>query len=91
MLNYRTVLLAQNMFRSTPEPVTGFINNCIDDIVPTVTVRIYPNQKPRFTGNIRTEPKDRTATFKERDSNPEFKRNPTMPANHQTGKASIQD
>ena len=25
--------------------VTGFINKCIDDIVPTVTVRTYPNQK----------------------------------------------
>ena len=26
--------------------VTGFINKCIDDVVPTVTVRTYPNQKP---------------------------------------------
>ena len=32
--------------------VTGFINKCIDDIVPTVTVRTFPNQQPRFTGNI---------------------------------------
>ena len=33
--------------------VTGFINKCIDDVVPTVTVCTYPNQKPWFTGNIR--------------------------------------
>ena len=27
-------------------PVTGFINKCIEDVVPIVTVRTYPNQKP---------------------------------------------
>jgi hypothetical protein len=26
--------------------VTGFINKCIKDVVPTATVRTYPNQKP---------------------------------------------
>ena len=35
--------------------VTGFINKCIDDVFPTVTVRTYLNQKPWITGNIRTE------------------------------------
>jgi alpha-acetolactate decarboxylase len=39
--------------------VTGFINKCIDDIVPTVTVRTYPNQKPRITGYIHIELKAR--------------------------------
>jgi hypothetical protein len=34
--------------------VTGFINKCIKDVVPTVTVRTYPNQKRWITGNIRT-------------------------------------
>jgi hypothetical protein len=51
--------------------VTGFSNKCIEDVVPTVTVRTYPNQKPWITGNIRTELKDRAAAFKVRDSNPE--------------------
>ena len=46
--------------------VTGFINNCIDDVVPTVTVRTYPKQKPCITGNSRTELKARAAAFKER-------------------------
>jgi hypothetical protein len=49
--------------------VTGFINKCIEEVVPTVTVRIYPNQKPWITGNIRTELKGRAAAFKERVSN----------------------
>ena len=51
--------------------VTGFINKCLEDVVPTVTVRTYPNQKPWITGNIRTELKGRAAAFKERDTNPE--------------------
>jgi hypothetical protein len=49
--------------------VTGFINKCIDDDVPTVTVRTYPNQKPWITGS--TELKARAATFKEWDFNQE--------------------
>jgi hypothetical protein len=51
--------------------VTGFINKCIDDIVPTVTVCTYPNLKPWITGNICTELKSRAATYQEWDSNPE--------------------
>ena len=51
--------------------VTGFINKCIEDVVPTVTVRTYPNQKPWITGNIHTEIKGRAATFKVWDSNTE--------------------
>jgi hypothetical protein len=51
--------------------VIGFINKCIDDVVPTVTLHTYPNQKPLITGNILTELKTRAAAFKERDSNPE--------------------
>ena len=38
--------------------VTGFINKCIEGVVPTVTT--YPNQKPWIT-----------AAFKVQDSNPE--------------------
>jgi hypothetical protein len=67
-----------NMFRDSSNgieeyttSVTGFINKCIEDVIPTVTVRTYPNQKPWITGNIRTELKGRAAAFKERDSNPE--------------------
>ena len=65
-----------NMFRDSSNgieeyttSVIGFINN--DDIVPTVTIRTYPNQKPWITGNIRTKLKGRSAAFKVRESNPE--------------------
>jgi hypothetical protein len=70
--------------RSIP-PVTGFINKCIEDVVPTVTVCTYPNKKPWITGNIRTELKARAATFSR--SGLLIWRNPAMPStNHQTGK-----
>ena len=49
--------------------VIGFINKCSYDIVATVTVRAYPNQKPWIPGHICTELKGRAAAVKERDSN----------------------
>ena len=51
--------------------VIGFINKCIDDDIPPVTVHTYPNQKPWITSNIRIELKPQTAAFKKRDINPE--------------------
>ena len=88
MLNYRTVLLTTdwNMFWDSSDgieeyttSVTGFINKCIDYVVPAVTVRTYPNQKPWITGNIHTELKARASAFKERDSNLEACRESRYP------------
>ena len=101
MLNYRTVLLSDwNIFRDSSDgieeyttSVTGFINKCIDDVVPTVTVCTFPNQKPWITGNICTELKGRSPAFKERDSNPEAYREScyVLLTKHPTGNTSIQD
>ena len=63
--------------------ITGFINKCVEDIVPTVTVRTYTNQKPWITGNIRTELKGRAATFKE------FIRNPTIASDEPSNRQSV--
>ena len=59
-----------NMFRDSSNgieeyttSVTGFINKCIDNVIPTVTVCPFPN--------IRTELKARDAAFIEWDSNPD--------------------
>jgi hypothetical protein len=56
-----------NMFQNSSDAieeyttsVTGFINKCIEDVIPTVTV-LY--QKPWITGNIRTELKGRAAIY----------------------------
>jgi hypothetical protein len=86
-----------NMFRDSSHDieeyttsVTGFINKCIEDIIPTVTVRTYPNQKPWITGNIRTELKGKAAAFKERDSKPEVEqRNPALPSDEQSNRQSV--
>ena len=51
--------------------VIGFMKKCIDEVVTTVPVLTYPNQKPRITSNSRTGLKGAAAGFKERDSNPE--------------------
>jgi hypothetical protein len=73
MLSYRTVLLAQTgicsgthpiALRSIPPQSPGFINKCIDNIVPTVIVCTFPNQKPWITGNSRIA---RVSAFKVRD------------------------
>ena len=55
--------------------VIGFIKKCNDDVIPTVTVRTYLNQKPWITGNIRIELKVRAATFKERETYPDAYKN----------------
>ena len=47
--------------------VIGFINKCIDDVVSTVTVCTYPNQKLWITGNILTELKAKAGAFKKQD------------------------
>ena len=62
---------SSNVIEEYTTSVISFINKCIDDIVHTVTVRTYPNQKPWITGNIRIELKARAAAFKKRDTNPD--------------------
>ncbi|KAI4890203.1 hypothetical protein NFI96_001997 [Prochilodus magdalenae] len=44
------------------DSVTGFIRKCIEDVVPTKTVRVYPNQKPWL--NCESALNARTAAFK---------------------------
>ena len=66
--------------------VIGFINKCIDDVVSTVTIHTYPNQKPWITGSIRIELKARAAAFKERDTNLNAFRNPAIPSDEPSNK-----
>lgn len=63
-----------DMFRDSPigieefTTVTGFINKCIEDVFPTVTIWTYPNQKPCITGSNHTGIKARATAYKEQDS-----------------------
>ena len=49
------------------EFTTSVINKCIDDIVHTVTILMYPNIKPWVTGNISAGLKARVTAYKERE------------------------
>uniref|UniRef100_A0A8C9VFB8 Reverse transcriptase domain-containing protein n=1 Tax=Scleropages formosus TaxID=113540 RepID=A0A8C9VFB8_SCLFO len=59
------------MFRSASDgdvdayadTVTCFIRKCIDDVVPTKTIRDYPNQKPWFNSEVRAALRARTSAF----------------------------
>ncbi len=61
-----------DMFRAASEDdieaysdtVTCFIRKCIDDVVPTKTIRIYPNQKPWINSDVRSALSARTSAFK---------------------------
>ncbi len=61
-----------DMFRAASEDdieaysdtVTCFIRKCIDDVVPTKTIRIYPNQKPWINSDVRSALSAWTSTFK---------------------------
>ncbi len=46
------------------DTVTCFIRKCIDDVVPTKTIRIYPNQKPWINSDVRSALSVRTSAFK---------------------------
>ncbi len=46
------------------DSVTCFIRKCTDDVVPTKTIRIYPNQKPWINSDVRSALSARTSAFK---------------------------
>ncbi|KAI2666723.1 putative RNA-directed DNA polymerase from transposon BS [Labeo rohita] len=41
-----------------------FIRKCVEDVVPTKTIRIYPNQKPWINSNVRAALSAWTSAFK---------------------------
>ncbi len=46
------------------DSVTCFIRKCIEDVVPTKTIHIYPNQKPWINSDVRPALSARTSAFK---------------------------
>ncbi len=51
------------------DTVTCFIRKCIEDVVMTKTIRIYPNQKPWINSDVRAALSAQTSAFK--SGNPE--------------------
>ncbi len=46
------------------DSVTCFIRKCVENVVPTKTIRIYPNQKPWINSDVRAALSARTSAFK---------------------------
>ena len=59
----------QDCFASIDWNMCWDSSNGIDDVVHTMIVHTYPNQKPWITGNIDSELNARAAAFMEQDSN----------------------
>ncbi len=49
------------------DTVTCFIRKCVEDVVPTKTIRIYPNQKPWINSDVRAALSAQTSAFKSRN------------------------
>ncbi len=58
------------------DSVTYFIRKCIEDVVPTKTICIYPNQKPWINSDVRSALSARTSAFK--SGNPDGQNKPVM-------------
>ncbi len=50
------------------DSVTCFIRTCIEDVIPTKIIRIYPNQKPWINSDVRSALSARTSAFKSRNT-----------------------
>jgi hypothetical protein len=61
---------AINMKESTSS-VKGFIKKYVDDVVPTITIQTYPNQKPLRNGDIHTMLRAHAAAFNISRTNPD--------------------
>ncbi len=46
------------------DTVTCFIRKCIEDVVPTKTICIYPNQNPWINSDVRSAVSAQTSAFK---------------------------
>ena len=45
------------------DSVSEFIRTCVEDVVPIVTIKTFPNQKPWIDGSIRVKLKAQTTAF----------------------------
>ena len=62
---------SENIIDLYTDFVAGFIRMCIENVVPTVTIRTYPNQKPWIDWSINEKLKPRTMdVYKQTSYNP---------------------
>ena len=46
-------MFEDNNINTHTDPVICYIGKCIDDVVPKVSVRTFPNEKPWVNGEVR--------------------------------------
>jgi hypothetical protein len=56
-------IASDNNIDEYADSVSEFISKCIGDVVPTASIKTFPNQKPRIDGRIRAKLKARTTAF----------------------------
>ncbi|KAI3376378.1 hypothetical protein L3Q82_016860 [Scortum barcoo] len=65
--SYRAEIEATQNINTYTDAVIGYIGKCIDDVVPRITVRTFPNQKPWVNGEVRAKLKARTDAYNSGD------------------------
>ncbi|CDQ59754.1 unnamed protein product [Oncorhynchus mykiss] len=56
-------IASDNNIDEYADSVSEFISKCIGDVVPTATIKTFPNQKPWIDGSIRAKLKAQTTAF----------------------------
>ena len=56
-------IASNNNIDEYADSVSEFIRECIDNVIPTATIKAFPNQKTWIDGSIRTKLKVRTIAF----------------------------
>jgi hypothetical protein len=56
-------IASNNNIDEYTDSVSEFIRKCIDDVIPTASIKTFPNQKPWIDGRSRTKLKARTTAF----------------------------
>ncbi len=76
--------------RGISDTVTCFIRKCIEDVVPTKTIRIYPNQKPWINSDVRSALSAWTSAFKSGNTDDRKQASLRSQEIHQSSQTTIQ-
>ena len=60
-------MFEDNNINTNTDTVICYIGKCIDDVVPKISVRTFPNQKPWINGEVRGKLKARTIAHRAGD------------------------
>jgi hypothetical protein len=82
-------IASNNNINIYSDSVSKFISKCIGDVVPTATIKTFPNQKPWIDGSIRAKLKARTTAFNQGKETGNMTEYMFPPQGNQTSEASV--